>query len=105
MRTSLCSKAENITPTPATFTNLGEIGTYAPFTGQVNWASNAPPTGWSRIGDAASVLLFNGADLQSSCCNSQSPSGRQNAIYNGPNTWITSGNVLQSTTDESGYTF
>jgi hypothetical protein len=42
--------------------------------------------------------------MQSSCCNAQSPTGRQNAIYNGPNSWITSGNVLQSTTDESGYT-
>ena len=84
--------------------NLGEIGTYVPFNGGISFVSNSPPTGWTRIGDAASVILFNGADLQSSCCNSQTPVGRQNAIFNGPNSWITSGNVLQSTTDESGYT-
>jgi hypothetical protein len=88
----------------STFTNLGEIGTYTPFTGGINFTSNSPPTSWSRIGDAAGVILFNGAYMQSSCCNSQNPTGRQNAIFNGPNSWITSGNVLQSTTDESGYT-
>ena len=69
--------------------------------------STSPPTpavGWTRIGDAASVLLFNGAELQSSCCNSQTPTGPPERDFNGPNNWITSGNVLQSTTDESGYT-
>jgi hypothetical protein len=88
----------------STFTNLGEIGTYVPFSGGIKFTANSPPSGWSRIGDAASVILFNGAELQSSCCNAQSPVGRQNAIFNGPNSWITSGNVKQSTTDESGYT-
>jgi hypothetical protein len=84
--------------------NLGEIGTYIPFTGGINFTSNSPPSGWTRIGDAAGVILFNGAYMQSSCCNSQTPPGHQNAIFNGPNNWITTGNVLQSTTDESGYT-
>jgi hypothetical protein len=86
------------------WTNLGVIGTYAAFTGGINFTDNSPPTGWGSIGDAAGVVLFNGAYLQSSCCNGHTPPGRQNAIFNGPNSWITSGNALQSTTDESGYT-
>lgn len=85
-------------------TTLGEMGTYTPFTGPVTWTANTPPTGWRRIGDAASIILPNGAYMQSSCCNAQSPAGEQNAILTGPNTWIATGNVLQTTTDESGYT-
>ena len=71
------------------WTNQGVIGTYAPFTGGIKFTANAPPAGWSSIGDAAGVILFNGAYLQSSCCNGQNPPGLQNAIFNGPNSWIT----------------
>ena len=85
-------------------TTLGYIGTYQPFTGQVLFTQNIAPAGWSRIGDAASIILPNGAYMQSSCCNAQTPVGRQNAIWTGLSTWLISGNVKQSTTDESGYT-
>ncbi len=83
------------------WTNQGVIGTYSPFTGGIQFSSNAPPAGWISIGDAAGVILFNGAYLQSSCCNGPS---QQNAIFNGPNSWIPSGGTLTSSTDESGYT-
>ena len=86
------------------WTNQGAIGTYVPFNGGTKFTSNSPPTGWPNIGDAAGVILFNGAYLQSSCCDGHNPPGLQNAIFNGPNSWIPSGNVLQATTDESGYT-
>jgi hypothetical protein len=88
----------------AVWTNQGVIGTYAAFNGGIKFTSNSPPAGWSSIGDAAGVILFNGAYLQSSCCNGQNPPGLQNAIFNGPNSWITTGNTLASSTDESGYT-
>jgi hypothetical protein len=89
--------------TASSDTNLGAIATYQPF-GPIAWVPNAPPTGWTRIGDAASIILPNGAYMQSSCCNSANPAGRQLAIYQGPNSWLSTGNVKQSTTDESGFT-
>ncbi len=63
-----------------------------------------PPTGWPNIGDAAGVILFNGAYLQSSCCDGHNPPGLQNAIFNGPNSWIAERQRTAATTDESGYT-
>lgn len=89
--------------TTETDTNLGAIATYEPF-GAISWVANAPPSGWTRIGDAASITLPNGSYMQSSCCDSQNPAGHQIAIYQGPNSWISSGNVKESTTDESGFT-
>ena len=80
------------------FTNLGAIGTVTPFGGPLNWVLNNPPTGWTRIGDAESIVLPNGVYMQSSCCTAQ------NALYNGPNSWIATGSVHQSSNDESGFT-
>jgi len=50
----------------AVHTNLGAI--YNPVTN--NWTSVSPPTGsgWTHIGDAASIVLPNGTFMLSSCC-------------------------------------
>ncbi len=79
------------------WTTLGAVGTIVPF-GGVSWVLNNPPAGWSTIGDAESVVLANGKYMQSNCCTAQ------NAIYNGPNSWLATGSVLQSSNDESGFT-
>jgi hypothetical protein len=81
----------------AVWTTLGAVGTITPF-GNVSWVSNAPPAGWGTIGDAESVVLANGKYMQANCCTPQ------NAIYNGPNSWLATGSVLQSSNDESGFT-
>jgi len=81
----------------AVWTTLGALGTITPF-GNVTWAANLPPAGWSTIGDAQSVVLANGKYMQSNCCTAQ------NAIYTGPNSWTATGSVLQSSNDESGFT-
>ncbi len=72
-------------------TNIGALGTFVPFTGDVTWVNNAPPTGWGNIGDAQSVLLKNGQYLQGSCCR------HDTAIYNGPNSWTASGSHARVT--------
>jgi hypothetical protein len=45
-------------------TTLGAI--YSPFTNK--WTPVNPPAGWSRIGDAASVVLPNGKFMLANCC-------------------------------------
>jgi len=81
----------------AQWTTKGNIGTVTPW-GGVTWVSNAPPSGWSTIGDAQNVLLANGKFMQSNCCT------KQTAFYNGPNSWTAGPNVLAVRNDESGYT-
>ncbi len=80
----------------AVWTTLGAVLTYSGNT--FTWVSNSPPTGWSTIGDAQSVVLPNGQYMQANCCTAQ------NAIYNGPNSWLTTGNVKAIRNDESGWT-
>ena len=80
----------------AVWTTLGAIGTISG--SSITWTSNAPPTGWTRLGDAQSVILDNGTYMQANCCTAQ------NALFNGPNSWIATGNVLQPNNDESGFT-
>jgi hypothetical protein len=81
----------------AVWTTLGAVGNIVPF-GNVTWTLNSPPTGWSTIGDAESITLANGHYMQSNCCTPQ------NAIYQGPNSWLATGSVSQSSNDESGFT-
>ena len=81
----------------AVWTTLGARGTYTAG-GNVTWVSNSPPTGWGTIGDAESVVLPDGVYMQSNCCT------QQNALYNGPNSWVATGNVKQPNNDESGFT-
>ena len=61
------------------------------------WVSNATPSGWGTVSDADSVPLPNGNYMQANRCTPQ------NAIFNGPNSWLATGSVLQSS-DESGFT-
>ena len=81
----------------AVWTNMGAIGTIVPW-GNVSWVPNSPPTGWTTIGDAGSITLANGHYMQSNCCTSQ------NAIFQGPNSWLATGSVIQPDNDESGLT-
>lgn len=81
----------------AVWTNLGNLGTVTPW-GGLTWVANNPPSGWSRIGDAESVLMANGKYMQANCCTNQ------NATYCGPNCWNATGSVHQGNNDESGFT-
>jgi Abnormal spindle-like microcephaly-assoc'd, ASPM-SPD-2-Hydin len=78
------------------WTTKGAIGTISGST--ITWTANSPPSGWTSIGDAESVLLADGTYMQSNCCTAQ------NAFYGGPNTWTATGSVNQANNDESGFT-
>jgi len=80
----------------AVWTTLGAIGTISG--GSITWTSNSPPTGWTTIGDAESVILADGTYMQSNCCTAQ------NALYDGPNSWTATGSVNQENNDESAFT-
>jgi len=81
----------------AVWTTLGSLASVTPW-GSVTWASNAPPSGWTTLGDAESVTLANGKYMQANCCTAQ------NAIFAGANSWTSTGSVHQSNNDESGFT-
>jgi len=76
------------------WTNLGAI--YDP---QKNkWTSIAPPTGWSTIGDAQSVILPNGTYMQANCCTTES------ALLDPSNlTWTITGTGKFDVNDEEGW--
>jgi hypothetical protein len=78
------------------WTTQGAIGTISG--NSITWTSNKPPSGWTTLGDAESVILANGTYMQANCCTAQ------NAIFGGPNTWTATGSVHQSSNDESGFT-
>src|ERR1700690_2670965 len=61
------------------WTNLGAIGTISG--SSITWTSNSPPSGWSSIGDAESVILPDGTYMQANCCTAQ------NALFDGANSW------------------
>ena len=81
----------------AVWTNLGSIGTLTPF-GGITWTANSPPSGWSNIGDAQSVVLPNGTYFQANALT------KQTALFNSTNSWTAGGNVLAQRNDESGWT-
>ena len=81
----------------ADWQTTGALGTVTPF-GGITWAYNAPPTGWGTVGDAESIILANGHYMQSNCCTAQ------NAIFQGPSSWVATGSVIQGNNDESGFT-
>jgi hypothetical protein len=60
---------------------------------------NAPPAGWSTIGDAQSVILADGRYMQANCCS------RQSAFYAGPNSWTPNNLIAGVDNDEGAYTF
>jgi len=82
----------------AIWTTMGAIGTVTPFSGPLSWVANAPPSGWSTVGDAQSLILADGRYMQANCCTTQS------AFFNGPNSWIANGNIAGVDNDEQGYT-
>ncbi len=80
----------------SSWTTIGSQGTVTPW-GGMTWVVNSPPSGWSTIGDAQSVILADGTYLQSNCCT------KQTAYRNGANSWTTGPSVLAVRNDESGY--
>src|SRR3954452_12458632 len=78
----------------AGWTNLGAI--YDPVTDK--WASVSPPSGWTRIGDAQSIVRPNGTYMLANCCTKQeallnastmtwTPTGAGKADVNDEETW------------------
>src|SRR5215469_13933702 len=79
----------------AVWTNLGAI--YDPQTD--TWTMVNPPTGWSTIGDAQGVVLFDGTFMQANCCTDQA------ALLNLSNfTWTSTGSGKFDVNDEEGWT-
>jgi hypothetical protein len=79
----------------AAWTNQGAI--YDPVKNV--WASVAPPSGWTTIGDAQSVILPNGTYMQANCCT------KDEALFNPTNlTWSPTGTGKFDIHDEEGWT-
>jgi hypothetical protein len=79
----------------AVWTTLGAI--YDPIKNE--WTSVAPPTGWSSIGDAQSVVLPNGTYMQANCCTTEQ------ALLDASNlTWTITGKGKADVGDEEGWT-
>ena len=63
------------------------------------WASVAPPSGWTTIGDAQSVILPSGTYMQANCCT------KDEALLNPTNlTWTPTGTGKFDIHDEEGWT-
>lgn len=77
------------------WTTLGAI--YDPIGN--NWTSIAPPTGWTTIGDAQSVVLANGTFMLANCCNTQEALLNTSTL-----TWTATGSGKTGENDEEGWT-
>src|SRR6266480_3138502 len=77
------------------WTNLGAI--YDPQTD--TWTSVSPPAGWSTIGDAQGVVLFDGTFMQANCCTTQAALLNLNTL-----TWTPTGSNKFDVNDEEGWT-
>ena len=75
--------------------NLGAI--YDPVTNR--WTSVSPPSGWSEIGDASSVVLPDGTYMLGNCCY-----GSQALLSEGPMTWSMTGLGKADPNSEEGWT-
>ena len=63
------------------------------------WTAVQPPTGWTTIGDAQSVILPNGTYMQANCCT------KQEALFHASNlTWSPTGTGKFDISDEEGWT-
>lgn len=78
-----------------TWTNLGAI--YDPVANA--WSSIAPPSGWTTIGDAQSVVLANGTYMQANCCTGQAALLDPRTL-----TWSPTGDGKYDPNDEEGWT-
>jgi len=83
------------------WTNQGAIfdPTANPPLGQ--WTSVNPPTGWSHIGDAESVVLANGTFMVADCCGSPPKAAQLNPTTL---TWTPTGLGKYDSYDEEGWT-
>ena len=76
------------------WTNKGAI--YNPITNM--WTPMTPPSGWSSIGDAQSVVLTNGTFMMANCCT------EQQALLNASTlTWTATGSGKFDENDEEGW--
>jgi Divergent InlB B-repeat domain len=67
------------------------------------WTSVSPPSGWSHIGDAESVILDNGTYMQANCCDNIAGSFVA-ALLNATNlTWTATGTNKADRYDEEGF--
>ncbi|MGH8289883.1 MAG: hypothetical protein ACREV7_12810 [Steroidobacteraceae bacterium] len=78
-----------------TWSNLGAI--YDPVANA--WTSIAPPSGWTTIGDAQSVILPDGTYMQANCCTTQSALLDPRTL-----TWTPTGAGKYDVNDEEGWT-
>jgi hypothetical protein len=76
-------------------TTLGAI--YDPF--KNTWTAVSPPTGWSSIGDASTVVLPNGTYMLANCCNSQEALLNESSM-----TWTSTGTGKHDANSEEGWT-
>jgi hypothetical protein len=79
----------------AVWTNRGAI--YDPKTNV--WKSVAPPSGWTTIGDAQSVVLFDGTYMQANCCTTQAALLNLKTLK-----WSMTGTGKLDINDEEGWT-
>jgi hypothetical protein len=79
------------------FTNKGAL--YNPKTN--TWAAVKPPTGWSTIGDASSVVLPDGKFMLANCCTKDEAIATLSA---GVVTWAATGTGKADENDEEGWT-
>jgi hypothetical protein len=77
------------------WTNLGAI--YDPVANA--WTSIAPPSGWTTIGDAQSIVLPDGTYMQANCCTNQSALLNPRTL-----TWTPTGAGKFDPNDEEGWT-
>jgi len=66
-----------------------------------SWTSVSAPSGWSSIGDAASVVLQNGTYLLQNCCSTQDALA---SISGTTVTWTITGSGKSDSNDEEGWT-
>jgi len=77
------------------WTTLGAI--YDPVAN--TWTNVNPPSGWSTIGDASGVVLFNKTFMLANCCD------RQQALFDEATlTWTATGSGKFDSDDEEGWT-
>jgi hypothetical protein len=63
------------------------------------WTVVKPPTGWTQIGDAPSVVLADGTSMLGSCCS------KQTALFNESTlTWTATGSGKADSSNEEGWT-
>ena len=61
------------------------------------WTSVAPPSGWTKIGDAQSIVLPNGQYMLANCCT------KQQAVLNlATMTWTPTGSNKADINEEEG---